>query len=175
MQDTTIDPTTVSRDLEESAVRAPRLEVDEGHRPGGVTAGSPGSAPHGSPAPSSSRIVERMTGLLLGCSSYSRSHLCHGRLSPRPVAGRSKRRYWSRRCAVPYATSCCRSCSRSWGRHRRCARHPLDRGRDRGHRPSPRSAGYGGSTPPPLALAMCLASSSWARRACCSSSLYGWT
>ena len=47
MRDTTIDPTTVSREIEESAARAPRLEVDQGHRPGGDNSTS--SASLGSP------------------------------------------------------------------------------------------------------------------------------
>ena len=59
MRDTTIDPTTVSREIEESAARAPRLEVDEGHRPGTVTA-QQAPCPSALPAPSSSRVVERM-------------------------------------------------------------------------------------------------------------------
>ena len=59
MRDTTIDPATVSREIEESAARAPRLEVDEGHRPGGVTARQ-APRPSAHPAPSSSHVVERM-------------------------------------------------------------------------------------------------------------------
>jgi hypothetical protein len=59
MRDTTIDPTTVSREIEESAARSPRLEVDEGHRPGGVTARQT-PRPSAHPAPSSSHVVERM-------------------------------------------------------------------------------------------------------------------
>jgi hypothetical protein len=59
MGDTTKDPITVSGDLKESAAGAHRLEVDEGHRTGGVT---PRQALHPSahPALSSSPIVERM-------------------------------------------------------------------------------------------------------------------
>lgn len=34
MRETTMDPTTVSKEIKESAARAPRLEVDEGHRVG---------------------------------------------------------------------------------------------------------------------------------------------
>src|ERR687888_243104 len=59
MRDTTIDPIAVSRDLVESAARAPRLEVDEGHRPVGVTAQQAlRSSAHR--APSSPRVVEMM-------------------------------------------------------------------------------------------------------------------
>ena len=59
MGDTSIDRVTVSRGLEESAARAPRLEVDEGHRPGEVTAQQV-PRPSAHPAPSSSRVVEMM-------------------------------------------------------------------------------------------------------------------
>ena len=59
MRDTIIDPTTVSRKIEESAARAPHLEVDEGHRPGGVTA-QQAPRPSAHPAPFSSRVVEMM-------------------------------------------------------------------------------------------------------------------
>ncbi len=38
MRDTAIDPITISQDLEDSTAQARRLEVDERHRPGGVTA-----------------------------------------------------------------------------------------------------------------------------------------
>jgi hypothetical protein len=58
MGETIIDPITVSRDLDEGAARAPRLEVDEGHRPGGVTARqAPRPSAHRA---SSSRVVEMM-------------------------------------------------------------------------------------------------------------------
>jgi hypothetical protein len=53
------EPITASRDREETAARAPRREVDEGQRPGGVTA-QPNPRPSAHPAPSSSRVVERM-------------------------------------------------------------------------------------------------------------------
>jgi hypothetical protein len=59
MRDTTRDPTTVSRNLEKSAARAPGLEVDEGHWPGGVTA-QQAPCPSAHPAPSSSHVVEMM-------------------------------------------------------------------------------------------------------------------
>jgi hypothetical protein len=60
MPDTTRDATTVSREIEASAARAPGLEVDEGYPLGGLTAGSTGSALHGSAALSWSRVVRRM-------------------------------------------------------------------------------------------------------------------
>jgi hypothetical protein len=61
MRDTTIGPITVSNDLtlEESAARAFRPEVDEGHRPGWVTA-QQAPCPAARSAPSSSPVVERM-------------------------------------------------------------------------------------------------------------------
>jgi hypothetical protein len=59
MRYTTIDPTTVSREIEESVALTPRLEVDEGHRTGGVTA-QQASHPSVHTAPSSSRVVEGM-------------------------------------------------------------------------------------------------------------------
>ncbi len=61
VRDTIIDPITVSREraLEENATRAPRLEVDEGHRLGGVI-GRQAPRPSAHPAPSSSRVVARM-------------------------------------------------------------------------------------------------------------------
>ncbi len=59
MRKTTRDSIPVSRDLEESAARAPRPEVDEGHRSGGVTT-QQAQRPSAHPAPSSSRVVEMM-------------------------------------------------------------------------------------------------------------------
>src|SRR5262245_40743018 len=59
MRDTTIDPITVARDLEEGTARAPRLGVDEGYRPGGATA-RPAPRPSAHPTPSPSRVVARL-------------------------------------------------------------------------------------------------------------------
>jgi hypothetical protein len=59
MRDTTIEPITVSRDLEESAAPALRPEVDEGHRQDGVTARQ-AQRPSARMAPVRSRVVEMM-------------------------------------------------------------------------------------------------------------------
>jgi hypothetical protein len=64
MGETTKDPITVSRDLEGRGARAPRLEVDEGHRPGEATAqladmgGHTKNSPFCSPLPSKGHVPE---------------------------------------------------------------------------------------------------------------------
>lgn len=59
MRSTTQDSITVSRGFEERAGPAPGREVYEGHRRGRVTV-QPAPRPSAHPAPSSSRLVERM-------------------------------------------------------------------------------------------------------------------
>jgi hypothetical protein len=59
MRDTTIDPITVLRDLEETMARAPHLEAGEVHRPGEATA-QEARRPSAHPAPSSLRVMEMM-------------------------------------------------------------------------------------------------------------------
>jgi hypothetical protein len=169
IRDTTVDPTTVSRDLEESATPVSRLKVDEGHRPGGVTA-QQAPCPSAHPAPSSSRVAERM--------GWAVARVLRGQ--PRPLGPQETVATTSSR---PSETALLVSAVRCTVRYivlpfvlPLLGLPPAPRSAS-----SPRSAGCGGYNTP-AAGSTCRwrwrywsASFSGATRACCSSGRHGWT